>query len=696
MKWYFELKINAKIIIGIITVSIISVIFGIAGGALVSENTTILSVQSTGVLLLMLLSAILVSTLLGILLSRNIRRPLKMINAAMDKLSVGEIQIELDIKPKDEMGDLITSMEKMVDYIKVKAEFANKVALGVPNIESEVAGCKDPLSEGLGNIIKTIDHIVTEIMSIANEHNAGEIDVFIPEEKFAGVFQIVAKGINDMVKGHIDVKKKAMACVAEFAKGNFNAELEKFPGKKAFINDNIEALRRNLKEVNSEINKLIAASHEGRLSDRASAQLFEGDWAVLIRGLNGLIDAILEPIQEAADVLEEMSRGNLQASVKGNYKGDHAKIKHALNDSISTLSSYVNEISSILTEMANGNLNVGITREYRGDFEEIKVSLNHISDTFNEMINEINMAAAQVASGSRQLSDSSMALSQGATEQASSIEELTASIEQISSQTKQNADNAGDANNLAKEAKINAAHGNDQMKEMLKSMEDISDASSSISKIIKVIDDIAFQTNILALNAAVEAARAGQHGKGFAVVAEEVRNLAARSANAAKETTDIIEGSMDKIVGGTNIANQTAGELNKIVDVVSKVAGLVESIATASNEQAAGLEQINQGVIQISKVVQTNSATSEESASASEELASQAEMLNMQVAKFKLKKVNSTVDSYKGMQSLNENVLNKLNNLTVNKDEIPSKDNMPSKPNKIALSDVEFGKYSMV
>lgn len=197
--------------------------------------------------------------------------------------------------------------------------------------------------------------------------------------------------------------------------------------------------------------------------------------------------------------------------------------------------------------------------------------------------------------------------------------------------------NAAQANQIALEARENAEKGNMRMKDMLKSMEEINEASGNISKIIKVIDDIAFQTNILALNAAVEAARAGQHGKGFAAVAEEVRNLAARSADAANETTEFIEATVKKVDMGTKIANETAASLLSIVESSARVAELVEEISEASNQQAGGISQINIGIDQVSQVIQTNSATAEESAAASGELMNQAQWLNDNVSRFQLR-----------------------------------------------------------
>jgi methyl-accepting chemotaxis protein len=377
--------------------------------------------------------------------------------------------------------------------------------------------------------------------------------------------------------------------------------------------------------------------------------------------------------------LERLSRGELLCDITVNKPDEDTeelfKVYNSIADNlrmaINAINGYIREISSVLGEMAHGNLDVKITSEYKGDFIALKESINDIAASLNDVMSDINIAAQQVAAGTSQVSDGSQAISQGATEQAASIEELTSTVTEIAAQTRQNALSAGKANEMSEQAKDNAVKGNEQMQELQQAMTGINESSANISKIIKVIDDIAFQTNILALNAAVEAARAGIHGKGFAVVAEDVRNLAVRSASAAKETTELIEGSIKKTEAGTKIADDTAAALAQIVEGVEKAVELVAEIAGASNQQATAIGEVNRGIEQMSQVVQTNSATSQEAAAAAEELSSQAAMLKEMVGKFRLRDGKASLSSSKEAKQLRQ----------------------AERAEMIELDDGEFGKY---
>lgn len=339
--------------------------------------------------------------------------------------------------------------------------------------------------------------------------------------------------------------------------------------------------------------------------------------------------------------------------------------------------------------IAEGDLATEVVTSTGDELGDVAASFEIMRQRVHNVLLEINQGADQVAAGAHNVSDASVALSQGASQQAASVEQLSASIAEIASQTASNAQNAEKANDLTVGTKEKAQLGNEEMQEMLSAMEEINASSANISKIIKVIDEIAFQTNILALNAAVEAARAGQHGKGFAVVAEEVRNLAARSAKAAKETTDMIEGSMAKVETGREIAHKTADALNAIVGDVSSVADIVANIAKASNEQKLALEQINQGVQQVSQVVQANSSTSEEAATASQNLNQQADIMRANVGKFRLSNSGGSFYGGNGGSAIQKPDLTSAGRQPA---VVPAKPGV--KPRTIALTDDEgFGKY---
>ncbi len=351
-----------------------------------------------------------------------------------------------------------------------------------------------------------------------------------------------------------------------------------------------------------------------------------------------LSNSITKPIIGCVNRIVLLSNGDLKTEVPQVKTNDETKVlANATRILVETLSGYIGNISDVLSAISDGDMTVDVLIDYEGDFAPIKASMQKIPASLNSALTQISQASEQVASGSGQVASGAQALSQGSTEQASSVEELSATINEISMQIKQNAENAQEANKMVNATTREIENGNRQMAQLVTAMDDISKTSNKIDKIIKTIDDIAFQTNILALNAAVEAARAGIAGKGFAVVAEEVRNLAAKSAEAAKDTTALIENAIQAIQNGTHMVSATEKSLNLIVEKADGVSRLVNEIATASNAQATAVIQTTQGIEQISNVVQNNSATAEESAAASEELSGQALVLQQLVSRFRLK-----------------------------------------------------------
>jgi methyl-accepting chemotaxis protein len=354
-----------------------------------------------------------------------------------------------------------------------------------------------------------------------------------------------------------------------------------------------------------------------------------------------LANRLSNPIKKITGRMELLANGDLESEVYiHNSKDEIGILTRSIADMISSLKSYIQEIAYILQQVSAGNLNVSSNVEYKGEFIEIQTSLNQITHQLNKAFGDIIVSASQVSSSSEQVAESSQQLSEGATRQASSVEEIAATISDISHHIRSNAENAKKAGTMSLHAVEQVSSGQQEMERLVSAMTEISETSAEIGKIIKVVEDIAFQTNILALNAAVEAARVGEAGKGFAVVADEVRSLAGKSADAARDTTALIEKSIEAVKNGNEIALETSHSLEQIVTSTREVSELVNEISGRSSEQSEAVSQLKSGMEQVSGVVQSNAATAEESAAYAQELSGQSLIMTDLVSRFDLKKEN--------------------------------------------------------
>lgn len=397
---------------------------------------------------------------------------------------------------------------------------------------------------------KQIDSLIREISEMAAAHNNGMINHFIPLDGFSEEMRAVAESANQMVAGHIATKKKVLTCVSEFAKGNFDAPLEKFSGERSFINDTVEEIRAAFKNVTAQMERFCVALNDGDLAVEIKQDGFDGDYRRIV--------------------------------------------------------------------------------EY---MESALISLNETISSASKQVSQVAITVEQISSSSQSLATNSQVAS-------SSVDEVSASAEQTNIQVRANATAAENASKIVGAAVGVATGGTEKIAEMVAAMEGIRVSSQDIAKIIKVIDEIAFQTNLLALNAAVEAARAGQHGRGFAVVAQEVRNLAGRSAKAARETSELIEDAATRVQSGVRIADEARDSFSKIATDIGEVQTLVRDIAVASEEQSRGVTQINEAISEVAKAALATSQQADELAAGSAQMNSATEIMTREFERFKLRKIS--------------------------------------------------------
>jgi len=574
------------------------------------------------------------------IMTGRMTKPIDHLTAAAEEIAAGNLAANFDTKRDDEIGKLaqsFNSMQTAISSVITEIQDRSKeIVSGVLESDSdfEASGDFQKILDGVSNIsdgvVQYLDDLPAGIVLFDTQMRVTFINAYNRDLGFDPVV-MVGKTIQEVLPPDF-----AELLIGKMKEAAAAKKIVSYPvitplpdGTSIHADHSVLPIIDKKGNMTAYMNfamNVTGMKQASERSDKINAyQDFEAEdiTKYLKEGLGkGILKFEYEP--------EPHDKDTAEAAAAYKLVGD------TLRTAITFIKEYIDEVNHALSSIASGDLTVKISREYIGDFSTIKNSINNISENLHKTMAAITTTSDRVLQGASQISASAANLSAGAQDQASSVQELNATIDIISQQTQRNADNAITANNLSSRSTVNAQEGNDAMKQMVGAMTQIKESSSDISKIVKTIQDIAFQTNLLALNASVEAARAGEHGKGFAVVADEVRSLAGRSQTAATETTALIQDSINRVESGSSIAETTAESLNSIVESADEVLGVISSISASSNEQAEAISNVSDGLAQIARVTQNNSAVSQETAAASEELNSQAETLRKLVAFFRL------------------------------------------------------------
>ena len=681
---------------------------------------------------------------LGILLTLSITRPLKKMTEAAEAIAIGDVKHTVDHQSGDEIGVLAEAFRRMVSMLRDRAEAADKIARGDLQVSVVAASEHDTLGKALAAVVDTLKKLMDCMARMSHEHDLGDIDVVIPAREFAGAYQQVATGVNDMVTGHIAVKKKAMACIAEFGRGNFEAPLEKFPGKKAFINDTIEQLRANLKSIMAEmaymskehdagdidvkvdtekfhgdfqrvaqginqmvmghidvkkkamaciaefgrgnfeaplekfpgkkafINEtieqvranlkalivdttmLVEASIRGELKTRADASKHHGDFRKIVDGINETLDIVIKPLNVAVESLDKLAQGEAPQEIKEEYRGDFKRLKDSINvvtgvvqarneevkhlidaavegnldaradvrkftggnarligginNVLEAVVTPMREFAAVLDRLAAGDLTAEASTKYQGEFEKVRRSINTLSIQVRQAMQQIGQNTTGLVTSAEELNRVSQQMSASADETSAQANVVSAASEQVSKNIQTVATGADEMGASIKEIAKNTAEATKVALAAVKTAEatnetigKLGQSSAEIGQVIKVITSIAQQTNLLALNATIEAARAGEAGKGFAVVANEVKELAKETAKATEDISRKIEAIQGDTKGAVSAIAQISDVIHQISDIQNTIASAVEEQSATTNEISRNLAEAAKGGVDITK-----------------------------------------------------------------------------------------------
>jgi len=604
-----------------------------------------------------------------------------------ENIKNGNMNVQIDASSKDEIGTLLMQMQSMSDTLKTLSveivdmaiaqdkgdtdallhvskfqgaykQMAERInALVSSNLEisnqsmaviqefgqgnfdaplKPFPGKKSSINTIIEQVRSNIKTFIQEMQHMSVQHDLGETDVVIDTSKFKGAYLQMSQGVNAMVGSHLQEKSEMIQMMRALGDGDFNAQVKQYPGKKEEINKSIERLEGKLKGIVDSV-KWVTNEHAlGNIDMSLHAHLFKGGFSELATAVNAIVAGQLELTEKALACVKAFGEGDFDAPLE-TFPGKKVFVNEAI-EQVRTNLKALNEDAQLLADAAHaGRVTVRADADrHQGDYRKIVNGMNETLEmivgpivTVQQSVETINTAAREIAQGNADLS-------RRTEDQAASLEKTAASMEELSSTVKQNADNAKQANQLASAASGVAVKGGVAVSAVVSTMAQINESAKKIEDIISVIDGIAFQTNILALNAAVEAARAGEQGRGFAVVAGEVRNLAQRSASAAKEIKELITNSVNKTAEGTKQVEMAGETMQEIVSSVKRVSDIIGEISAASQEQSAGIEQVNEAIMKMDDVTQQNTALVEEAAAAAESMMEQADELMNAISVFQL------------------------------------------------------------